>query len=87
MPNPGSLFICRGPKTYAVSWRTENQIVNSSYHKNSPDPVEGYWLDYPQPWCSTENLPYIELINSPTGTDEEEESHGGDDSREDMEEA
>jgi hypothetical protein len=37
MPNPGSLFICQGPKTYAVSWRTENQIVNSSYHKNSPD--------------------------------------------------
>jgi hypothetical protein len=37
MPNPGSLYSCRGPNTYAVSW---NQIVNSSYHKNSPDPVE-----------------------------------------------
>jgi hypothetical protein len=46
MPNPGSLFSCRGPKTYAVSWRTENQIVNSSYHKNSPDPVEGYWITH-----------------------------------------
>jgi hypothetical protein len=38
MPNPGSLFSCRGQKTYAVSWRTENQIINSSFHKNSPDP-------------------------------------------------
>jgi hypothetical protein len=46
MPNPGSLFSCRGPKTYAVSWRTENQIINSSYHKNSPDPVEGYWITH-----------------------------------------
>jgi hypothetical protein len=47
MPNPGSLFSCRGPKTYAVSWRTENQIVNSSYNnKNSPDPVEGYWITH-----------------------------------------
>jgi hypothetical protein len=26
-PDPW-LFSCRGPKTYAVSWRTENQIVN-----------------------------------------------------------
>jgi hypothetical protein len=25
MPNPGSLFTCQGPKTYAVSWRVENQ--------------------------------------------------------------
>jgi hypothetical protein len=42
MPNPGSLFSCRGPKTSsAVSWRSENQIINSSYcHKNSPDPVQ-----------------------------------------------
>jgi hypothetical protein len=46
MPNPGSLISCRGPKTYAVSWRTENQIVNPSYHKNSPDPVEGYWITH-----------------------------------------
>jgi hypothetical protein len=39
MPNPMSLFTCRGPRTGAVSWRTENQIINSSYHnKNSPDP-------------------------------------------------
>jgi hypothetical protein len=44
MPNPGSLFTCRGPKTYAVSWRTESQIINSSYHKNSPDLVEGTGL-------------------------------------------
>jgi hypothetical protein len=46
MPNPASLFSCRGPKTYAVSWRTENQIINSSYHKNSPDPVECYWITH-----------------------------------------
>jgi hypothetical protein len=46
MPNPGSLFSCRGPKTYAVSWRTENQIINSSYHKNSPDLVEGYLITH-----------------------------------------
>jgi hypothetical protein len=38
MPNPGFLFSCRGQKTYAVSWRTENKIINSSFHKNSPDP-------------------------------------------------
>jgi hypothetical protein len=35
MPIPGS-----------YSWRTENQIINSSYHKNSPDPVEGYWITH-----------------------------------------
>jgi hypothetical protein len=59
MPNPGSLFSCRGPKTYAVSWRTENQIVNSSYHKNSPDPVEGYWITHNLPEYSEQ----AKLIN------------------------
>jgi hypothetical protein len=29
-----------------VSWRTESQIINSSYHKNSPDPMEGYWITH-----------------------------------------
>jgi hypothetical protein len=43
VPNPGCPFISRGPWTLAVfSWRTENQIINSSYHKHSPDLVEGY---------------------------------------------
>jgi hypothetical protein len=32
------------PKTFAVTWRTGNQIINFS-HKNSPDQAEGY-LDY-----------------------------------------
>jgi hypothetical protein len=50
MPNPGSLFSCRGPKTPAVSWRIENQIVNSSYNKNSPDISGRGLLDYPQHW-------------------------------------
>jgi hypothetical protein len=49
MPNPGSLFTCRGPKTKAVSWRTENQIINSSYHKNMTR-SDGGLLDYPQHW-------------------------------------
>jgi hypothetical protein len=46
VPNPGCPFISRGPWTLAVFWRTENQIINSSYHKNSPDLVEGYWITH-----------------------------------------
>jgi hypothetical protein len=43
-PTPDPCLVVEGQR-HAVSWRTENQIVNSSsYHKNSPDPVEGYWI-------------------------------------------
>jgi hypothetical protein len=38
--------LSRAKDIYAVSWRTENQIINSSYHKNSPDLVEGYWITH-----------------------------------------
>jgi hypothetical protein len=42
-PTPDPCLVVEGQRhSYAVSWRTENQIINSSYHKNSPDPVEGY---------------------------------------------
>jgi hypothetical protein len=40
------VYLSRAKDTQAVSWHTENQIVNSSYHKNSPDPVEGYWITH-----------------------------------------
>jgi hypothetical protein len=43
---PRILFNSRGPKTSAVSWLTDNPIVNFSCHRNSPDPVEGYWITH-----------------------------------------
>jgi hypothetical protein len=46
-PTPDPCLVVEGQRhERSVSWRTENQIVNSSYHKNSPDLVEDYWITH-----------------------------------------
>jgi hypothetical protein len=51
-PTPDPCLLVEGQRHayYAVSWRTENQITNSSYHENSPDPVESYWIIHNEHW-------------------------------------
>jgi hypothetical protein len=46
-PTPDPCLVVEGQRHMrSVSWQTENQIINSSYHKNSPDLVEGYWITH-----------------------------------------
>jgi hypothetical protein len=51
-PTPDPCLVVEGQRhtRFPVSWHTENQIINSSYHKNSPDLVEGYSITHNMHW-------------------------------------